>query len=76
VTQAVTTVAERLRNTPAVCRKCYIHPAVLTSFVEATLGHPRTAATAPWRTSSPSALRPEERAVLRLLERLSYKPTG
>jgi DNA topoisomerase-1 len=29
---AVAAVAERLGNTPAVCRKCYIHPAVLEAF--------------------------------------------
>lgn len=30
--QAVKDVAARLGNTPAVCRKCYIHPAVLEAF--------------------------------------------
>jgi DNA topoisomerase I len=29
---AVAAVAERLGNTPAICRKCYIHPAVLAAF--------------------------------------------
>jgi DNA topoisomerase-1 len=64
VTEAVATVAERLRNTPAICRKCYIHPAVLTSFLESTLGPPLTVA-GPARPSSRPALRPEERAVLK-----------
>jgi DNA topoisomerase-1 len=31
--QAVRRVAERLGNTPAVCRNCYIHPAVLDSYL-------------------------------------------
>ncbi len=31
--QAVKRVAERLGNTPAVCRNCYIHPAVLDSYL-------------------------------------------
>jgi DNA topoisomerase-1 len=32
VVRAVEAVAQRLGNTPAVCRKCYIHPAVLEIF--------------------------------------------
>jgi DNA topoisomerase-1 len=31
--QAVKRVAERLGNTPTVCRTCYIHPAVLDSYL-------------------------------------------
>ena len=30
---AIERVAERLGNTPAVCRKCYIHPVVLESYL-------------------------------------------
>jgi DNA topoisomerase-1 len=32
VIEAIKTVAERLGNTPSVCRKCYIHPAVLEHY--------------------------------------------
>ncbi|HXJ10363.1 MAG TPA: DNA topoisomerase IB, partial [Burkholderiales bacterium] len=35
--QAVAEVARKLGNTPAVCRKCYIHPAVLEAFAAGTL---------------------------------------
>jgi DNA topoisomerase-1 len=35
--EMVKNVATRLGNTPAVCRKCYIHPAVLDAFVLGTL---------------------------------------
>jgi DNA topoisomerase I len=35
--QAVETAAQTLRNTPAVCRKCYIHPAVMESFLSGKL---------------------------------------
>lgn len=31
---AVERVAERLGNTPSVCRKCYIHPVVLNSYLD------------------------------------------
>src|SRR5437763_10064976 len=34
---AVESTALMLRNTPAVCRKCYIHPAVITSFLSGRL---------------------------------------
>ena len=30
-------VAAQLGNTPAVCRKCYIHPAVIESFATGKL---------------------------------------
>ena len=33
VVQAITQVAERLGNTPSVCRKCYVHPAVLECYL-------------------------------------------
>jgi DNA topoisomerase-1 len=35
--RVVKDVAEQLGNTPAVCRKCYIHPAVLESYLEGSL---------------------------------------
>ena len=34
VKNAIAAVAEMLRNTPAICRKCYIHPAVLESYLK------------------------------------------
>jgi DNA topoisomerase I len=65
ISQAVGCVAERLGNTKAVCRKAYIHPAVIAAFLEETLHgtlHPRH--------KSPNKLRlpAHEAAVLRLLE--------
>jgi DNA topoisomerase-1 len=35
--QVVKQVAEQLGNTPTVCRKCYIHPAVLESYLDGAL---------------------------------------
>jgi DNA topoisomerase-1 len=35
VKSAIDAVAEILRNTPAICRKCYIHPAVLEAYLGA-----------------------------------------
>ncbi len=33
VVQAITAVAAKLGNTPSVCRKCYVHPAVLEAYL-------------------------------------------
>ena len=68
ITQAVAAVAQQLRNTPSICRKCYIHPAVLEAFQEAALGPPVTIVGRP-RAGPRFALQPDERVVLRLLER-------
>jgi DNA topoisomerase-1 len=37
VLDAVKAVSEKLGNTPAICRKCYIHPVVLSSHEEGKL---------------------------------------
>ncbi|MFC6644225.1 DNA topoisomerase IB [Granulicella cerasi] len=34
VVEAIKQVAEKLGNTPSVCRKCYVHPAVLEAYLE------------------------------------------
>jgi DNA topoisomerase-1 len=33
---AISAVAELLRNTPAICRKCYVHPAVVEAYMDRT----------------------------------------
>jgi DNA topoisomerase-1 len=37
VVEAVAAVAAKLGNTPSICRKCYIHPVVLSSYGEGKL---------------------------------------
>jgi DNA topoisomerase-1 len=37
VAQAIGIVASRLGNTKAVCRKCYVHPAVVESYLDGSL---------------------------------------
>ena len=37
VLEAVETVSKRLGNTPAICRKCYIHPAVFEGYLDGSL---------------------------------------
>jgi DNA topoisomerase-1 len=64
VVRAVESVAARLGNTPAICRKSYVHPAVVESYLEGTLAQ-ALRAPAPARTAP--GLRPEELAVLAFL---------
>jgi DNA topoisomerase I len=68
ITAAVRKVAAALRNTAAVCRKSYIHPAVLESYAEGTLA---AAMTGRMRVGARSqyGLSAGERAVLRFLKR-------
>jgi DNA topoisomerase I len=58
-------VAEHLGNTPAVCRKCYIHPIVLSAFQDQAVFDLWAAE----RKSSagPDGLQPSEAALLRFL---------
>ena len=65
VVQAVAAVAERLRNTPSICRRCYIHPAIIDAYQSSTLAPPLAVVA---RGSRQSGLQPVERAVLRLLK--------
>jgi DNA topoisomerase-1 len=44
VTQAMKAVAARLGNTPAVCRQCYVHPAVVRAYLAGRLTSPRESA--------------------------------
>jgi DNA topoisomerase-1 len=42
VAQAIESVARQLGNTKAVCRKCYIHPAVIDSYLDGSLAQSMT----------------------------------
>src|SRR3954467_14498801 len=65
---AIERVSSRLGNTPTICRKCYIHPEVLTSYVEGQLLlEIKQEVEQELRQELPS-LKPEEAAVLSLLE--------
>jgi DNA topoisomerase-1 len=37
VVAAIERVAQRLGNTPSVCRKCYVHPAIVESYMDGSL---------------------------------------
>jgi DNA topoisomerase-1 len=67
IVRAVEAVARMLGNTPTVCRRCYIHPAILESYVRGqTIATVRQSAEQKLRGSL-AKLRPEEAAVMMLL---------
>jgi DNA topoisomerase I len=64
---AIEKVAARLGNTPTICRKCYIHPEVLNSYMDGNLVlEIKSQAESELRTAVEN-LKPEEAAVLALL---------
>jgi DNA topoisomerase I len=68
VMAAIRRVAEKLGNTPAVCRQSYIHPRIIDMYLQGTMldaMRRRTAAA----MSNVGELQPEEAAVLALLQR-------
>jgi DNA topoisomerase I len=68
ITKAIERVAKRLGNTKAVCRKCYIHPAVIDSYMERSLVATVKERTETELRQSLSRLPAEEAAVLALLQ--------
>ncbi len=66
VVQAIEAVAQRLGNTVAVCRKCYVHPEILNSYMEGTF--PATLKLTAEGGRRTGRLREEEAAILRFLK--------
>jgi len=67
VVKAIESVARRLGNTKAVCRKCYIHPAILDAYMDGATIATKARAVRP--AKSRSALTGEEAAVVGIIER-------
>jgi DNA topoisomerase-1 len=65
---AIESVSARLGNTPTICRKCYIHPEVLNAYVEGNLLLEIKKEVEEELRENLAALRPEEAAVLAMLE--------
>jgi DNA topoisomerase I len=64
---AIENVAARLGNTPTICRKCYVHPDVLTSYLDGKLVLEIKAAVESELRDALAGLQPEEAAVLAML---------
>ncbi|HEV7266048.1 MAG TPA: DNA topoisomerase IB [Falsiroseomonas sp.] len=64
---AIERVAARLGNTPTICRKCYVHPVVLDTYLEGSLMEEIEERAEAELRGDLAALPPEEAAVLALL---------
>ena len=68
VLKAIEAVAGILGNTRSVCRKCYVHPAIIDSYLDRTLAQ-ALSARGGQRLAGPHDLNRTETAVLALLQR-------
>ena len=72
IKEAIDLVAKSLGNTPTICRKCCVHPAVVDAYLNGELGlrttHPRS--------PRKERLRVEEAAVIRFLRQRAGLPRG
>jgi DNA topoisomerase-1 len=68
ITRAIERVAARLGNTPTICRKCYVHPEILTAYLGGRLVLDQTPRMNPQAMPDPAKLRPEEALVLAFLK--------
>jgi DNA topoisomerase-1 len=76
VVAAIERVAERLGNTRDVCRKCYVHPAIVDSYLEGGLAAELEARAGREMRRSLHRLPAEEAAVLALLQRRLRREAG
>jgi DNA topoisomerase I len=68
IREAIKRVAARLGNTPTICRKCYVHPEILTTYMEGSLLLEVKHRVEAELRDELSGLKPEEAAVLTLLQ--------
>jgi DNA topoisomerase I len=67
--RAIEAVAQRLGNTPSVCRKCYIHPEIINAYLDGTMLDTFKKRTESELSSRIGRLKPEEAAVLAFLQK-------
>lgn len=73
ISQAIQTAAQHLGNTSAICRKCYVHPGLLTAYLDGSLltylnTHPRRV-----KQGADWELHPDEALLLAFLRSLAAK---
>ena len=76
IVQAVEAVSKMLGNTPAICRKCYIHPAIFDGYLDGSLLEALRRRAEAKLADHNSGLQAEEAAVLAFLGRQLEKPTS
>ena len=75
IVAAVESVAKKLGNTPAICRKCYIHPAIFDGYLDGTLAQGLRDHADGLLADSHAGLSPEERAVTAYLSHRLHHAT-
>jgi DNA topoisomerase-1 len=68
ITRAIEAVAQMLGNTPAICKKCYVHPEILNGYLDGTMIETLQKQAERKISESLSELKPEEAAVVMLLQ--------
>jgi DNA topoisomerase-1 len=76
IVRAIESVAERLGNTPSICRKCYIHPAIIESYLDGTILEALRIRTEQEIVEDLHALQPDEAAVIALLQQRLQNGSG
>lgn len=71
--QAIEAVARMLGNTPAICRKCYVHPIILDTYLDGSLVDQLKKKAEKKLATEIKSLRPEEAAVLMLIQQTLKK---
>ncbi len=73
VVQAIKTVASRLGNTPAICRKCYVNPVIIEAYLAGSLIETLKALADQDQADSSHGLSPQERIVLTFLQHTMFR---
>jgi DNA topoisomerase I len=68
VVQAIKSVASRLGNTPAICRKCYVSPAIIEAYLAGSLPQTLNTLAERERTQPQPGLSTQERIILMFLQ--------
>lgn len=77
VARTIKRVAARLGNTPAICRKCYVHPAVIQAYLEKSRSGRRNAPDGHQSTGRLNPMSQEETRVLAMLQqKVAQQSTG
>jgi DNA topoisomerase-1 len=74
IVRAIESVAEKLGNTPTICRKCYVHPAIIEAYLDGTIMEALRERATRELVDDLHHLTPEEAAVLALLQQRLQHP--
>jgi DNA topoisomerase I len=76
VVHVIKTVASRLGNTPAICRKCYINPAIIDAYMDGSLLQKLQAIANQGQNLPLRGLSPQESLILLFLQQTSAAGAG